>query len=99
MGAEEGADCREVQQELSQDMKLCKFQHVVSLQRWRKVGKNPAKSLEGGQKLYDSEISLLTPPRFLCAWTPCTCGDNDKVTPAAVRDGFTQRQMIPGLYM
>ena len=80
-------------------MKLCKFQHVVSLKRWRKVGKNPAKSLEGGQELDDSEISLLT-PLGSCVHGPLALVGTmtDKVTPAAVRDGFTQRRMRPGLY-
>ena len=80
-------------------MKLCKFQHVVSLKRWRKVGKNPAKSLEGGQELDDSEISLLT-PLGSCVHGPLALVGTmtDEVTPAAVRDGFTQRRMRPGLY-
>ena len=76
-------------------MKLCKFQHVISLKRWRKVGKNPAKSL-GGQELDDSEIPLLTLLRS-CVHGPLALVGTmtDKVTPAAVRDGVIQRQMRP----
>lgn len=59
------AEKREIQQELSQDMKLLgpsslKLQSHGSFQRWRKVGKKiPAKSL-GGQELDGTAISLLT---------------------------------------
>ena len=79
---------------------LCKFLHVVPLKRWRKVGKkNPAKSPEGGQELDASEISLLTSLRSCVHGSLGLVGTmTGKVTPAAVRDGITQRKMRPGLY-